>query len=454
MLRDRLFRTDPSIFTNPLKPAIPLQAPPIETIISTGPNVPAFTTAVRTPTEMARLEKEVHRLRGNLLARIRECPYMDCKRYFPYADGEGLARHMREDHAILQCFLCPADATRVPQFDSFTIRQHFLDDHYDDIQAFFGVPPTTNNGGARYCSRCARDLWRLNDPKDQAHHEALCQVTDKPNDVTYCIFCGAERSKDHEPCGCGITPNHSSNVGSFCDKCGIEYTANMSQAYREVHRRLCQRPGGQPNDFCPKCDVELTELNAPQKQRHIDACRANGGGGGGSGGGASNGGGNGGGGDPGDEEDEEYDDPVALGKSAVATGQPRRRGAKRSSRNTPVLDAVLAAIGDSDLRRMQKAARSSKKKEKKLSAKSPSLKERFREPSVLDRGLEGHRRESSPDYVEWLGEPKEPYGFLPEPQWRCSRCFRCAGFDMSQIEVSNACAGYGFLNNFGLREFN
>ncbi|KAI1800326.1 hypothetical protein F4811DRAFT_539616 [Daldinia bambusicola] len=133
-LRERLFWDNMSMFTNPTKPAIPLQGPPIETIIRTGPYVPAFTTAMRTPSEVARLEREVHTLRGNLLDRVRECPYTDCERIFRFQDASELDRHLREDHTTLQCFLCDKEKYVLHYYDSQSIKQHFLDKHLDSIK--------------------------------------------------------------------------------------------------------------------------------------------------------------------------------------------------------------------------------------------------------------------------------------------------------------------------------
>ncbi|KAI1474160.1 hypothetical protein F4774DRAFT_415094 [Daldinia eschscholtzii] len=133
-LRERLFWDNMSMFTNPTKPAMPLQGPPIETIIRTGPYVPAFTTAMRTPSEVARLEREVHTLRGNLLDRVRECPYTDCERVFRFQDGSELDRHLREDHTTLQCFLCDKEKHVLRFYDSQSIKQHFVDKHLGIIK--------------------------------------------------------------------------------------------------------------------------------------------------------------------------------------------------------------------------------------------------------------------------------------------------------------------------------
>ncbi|KAI1206974.1 uncharacterized protein F4807DRAFT_436560 [Annulohypoxylon truncatum] len=142
-LRERFFWDAPSVFTNPAKPVVPTQGAPLETVVRTGPYVPGYTTAMRTPGEMARLERETHTLRGNLLDRIRECPYADCHRYFPFRDREGLSRHLTEDHATLKCFLCDRESTLLPYYDQNSIRRHFIDVHQREIGEATGHPVST-----------------------------------------------------------------------------------------------------------------------------------------------------------------------------------------------------------------------------------------------------------------------------------------------------------------------
>ncbi|KAI1122026.1 hypothetical protein F5Y10DRAFT_287621 [Nemania abortiva] len=137
-LRDRSFSSVHSIFTNPLKPVMPLHGPPLESIIKTGPGMPGVSIAMMTPTEMLQLQREVHSLRFQLLDRTRECPYADCDRYFTFADGEGLDRHVREDHSVLRCFLCDKNEHLLPYYDAEQIKQHFVKEHVSDILETFG----------------------------------------------------------------------------------------------------------------------------------------------------------------------------------------------------------------------------------------------------------------------------------------------------------------------------
>ncbi|KAI1089222.1 hypothetical protein F5B19DRAFT_468386 [Rostrohypoxylon terebratum] len=142
MVREKLFWNTPSIFTNPAQPVYPTHAPLLESIIRTGPFVPGYTIAMRTPSEMARLQREVHTLRGNLLDRIRECPFNECQRYFPFRDREGLSRHITEDHSILKCFLCNEKSTLLPYYDQNSLRRHFIEVHRQDIS------DALNHGGS------------------------------------------------------------------------------------------------------------------------------------------------------------------------------------------------------------------------------------------------------------------------------------------------------------------
>ncbi|KAI0506669.1 hypothetical protein F5B22DRAFT_660065 [Xylaria bambusicola] len=132
-LRNRSFTQVSTIFTNPLKPVMPLDGPPLESVIKTGPSMPGVTIAMLTPTEVLRLQQEVHSLRFQLLDRTRECPYADCERYFTFSDGAGLDQHIREDHAVLRCFLCGKNSNLLPYYDTNRIKEHFVTEHLKDI---------------------------------------------------------------------------------------------------------------------------------------------------------------------------------------------------------------------------------------------------------------------------------------------------------------------------------
>ncbi|KAI0188152.1 hypothetical protein EV127DRAFT_434807 [Xylaria flabelliformis] len=139
LLRDRTFTSVNSIFTNPLKPVMPLHGPPLESIIKTGPSMPGVSIAMLTPTEVLRLQHEVHSLRFQLLDRTRECPYADCNRYFTFDDADGLDKHVREDHYVLRCFLCDKNKHLFPYYSTDQIKKHFVSEHVDDILTAYGA---------------------------------------------------------------------------------------------------------------------------------------------------------------------------------------------------------------------------------------------------------------------------------------------------------------------------
>ncbi|KAI0430104.1 hypothetical protein F5Y09DRAFT_356292 [Xylaria sp. FL1042] len=137
-LRSRTFTSVSSIFTDPLKPVMPPYGLPLESVIKTGPSMPGVSIAMLTPTEVLRLQQEVHSLRFQLLDRTRECPYADCDRYFTFSDGEGLDRHIREDHNTLRCFLCDKNQHLLPHYNADQIKKHFVAEHLDEILRAYG----------------------------------------------------------------------------------------------------------------------------------------------------------------------------------------------------------------------------------------------------------------------------------------------------------------------------
>ncbi|GAP84442.2 hypothetical protein SAMD00023353_0702670 [Rosellinia necatrix] len=128
-----------SIFADPLRPVMPAggQAA-LESVIRTGPGVPGVSIAMMTPTEVLRLQREVHVLRALLLDRARACPFAGCERAFAFADAGGLDRHVREEHSVLRCFLCDKDVHLLPYYDADQVKRHFLEEHVADVLEAFG----------------------------------------------------------------------------------------------------------------------------------------------------------------------------------------------------------------------------------------------------------------------------------------------------------------------------
>ncbi|RYP82588.1 hypothetical protein DL770_005553 [Monosporascus sp. CRB-9-2] len=317
-LRHAFYWRTPEIFADPTKPAMPLHGAPVEPVIRTGPYMPGVTIAMRTPTEVARLQREVHSLRNQLLDRTRECPYADCRTGpFSFEDAEGLDQHLREEHRVLKCFLCITDETLLPHYDQQSIRKHFMTRHYLDLKELFsqdGVPQDTKGKGKasneqtlrellganaldtinknklmlfHFCDRCGRDQFLLENFADRRHHDKVCKVltnsrerTDNILRDTFCKFCGrkqvvAANRKGYAPCKCGQKKKDAFDPGNVCSKCGLNYADEktpMARPYREMHESLCRKPSGDMWQFCGFCGFALLGAGDLVKRNHLYSC--------------------------------------------------------------------------------------------------------------------------------------------------------------------------------------
>ncbi|KAK7753077.1 hypothetical protein SLS62_005027 [Diatrype stigma] len=327
-LRNRTYWSTPRIFTDPTKPAMPIHGPPLESVLRTSPYFPGITTAMRTPTEMARLEKEVHTLRNHLLDRTRSCPYMDCQEApFHVEDAEGLDRHLKEKHQGLKCFLCKGNDALMPYYDEKSIREHFWEYHADELKKLLcpekecdcedeeeeeedegdkqqkkdkkgkkGKDKKNKDKKAKdkkakynrpllqYCERCGRDQFALDNPDDRQHHSEVCDVvtsvderTKRSSQIPCCEFCGTTRirnpqSGDLEPCQCGKEKRDIFDPGDICPCCRLRFDG-MTRHYREIHVRLCKPPSGHTAwDFCGYCGLQLRGSGEGAKKEHVHWC--------------------------------------------------------------------------------------------------------------------------------------------------------------------------------------
>ncbi|KAI1262766.1 hypothetical protein F5Y18DRAFT_429631 [Xylariaceae sp. FL1019] len=296
VLRERAFWTSESIFTNPQKPVMPLHGPPLESIIKTGPSMPGVSIAMMTPTEMARLQREVHSLRGQLLDRIRTCPYHDCERYFPFSDGAGLDMHVREEHSVMRCFLCNEEEHLIPYYNADRIKQHFQNVHLNQIvSSFGGRDGRINNledligdssGLEHYCDRCGRDQFALGHPADRSAHSDKCftrATSDppKPENQKFCGHCASSleltgkdedgRLRFSDPCLSCFEFAHK-KPQKFCTTCTMKFDENMDQNYRVKHTKMCRPVSGRNWDYCPYCGSDLRNLQEPDRKRHAIFC--------------------------------------------------------------------------------------------------------------------------------------------------------------------------------------
>ena len=316
ILRERFFWSTPRIFADPAKPALPIHGAPVETVIRTGRHMPGVVVGMRTPTEVARLEKEVHTLRSQLLDRTWQCPYAECHAGpFKGNDPAAIDAHMRIEHNTLQCFLCDDVNTLLPYYDQDAIREHFVTHHAADVKDL-AKPWTTLESSEQlnqkdlqdlrkylsvnaldtvrknklmlfnFCDRCGRDQLRLNHPADRLHHDTVCKElgansrSQKLQMMPLCKFCGKTRPKaagsDHPaPCSCGHVPQDRFDPGRLCGTCGIQYDGQsppFDRHYREIHQRWCAMHSGAMWDFCGFCGIGLEGLGDLTKREHVHWC--------------------------------------------------------------------------------------------------------------------------------------------------------------------------------------
>ncbi|KAK8017039.1 hypothetical protein PG993_015228 [Apiospora rasikravindrae] len=311
-MRDLTLWETPSIFTNPAKPVMPLHGPPLESVIRTGPDVPSITLGMRTATETARLEREVHSLRGHLLDRIRDCPYIDCDQRFSYMDMVGFERHIKYEHKVLQCALCIAfkpcngrdiDIDRSLMYmDREQITVHIAQEHADHLKMFISVPegkgPTAWDKATAeqkektqqvlfpFCSHCGREEKELKNPEDVFHHHLTCRGSNAENRQNlvpgpFCKVCGQQavpNSFGQLVCTDGTCKSHTEKgtcSEDFCAKCGFDLSG-CSQEYRAIHDQGCRLlPGGSWSgsmEYCPFCGISLNGLENEEREQHVWEC--------------------------------------------------------------------------------------------------------------------------------------------------------------------------------------
>ncbi|KAJ4393765.1 hypothetical protein N0V93_002980 [Gnomoniopsis smithogilvyi] len=192
-------------------PSIPINAPPLETILKTpgingGPSdsVPVMSTQVLTPSEQRHLQETVFEMRSLALNRAQPCPFRPCSKHFAIDDaGRQLFRdHIQNTHIDKKCPLC--DDKMFGYYDAQTKQQHFYEKHVyyfshkDDLHlnTVFEVDSLhlTDKREAKwnFCARCGRDHNKLNVNGDRAQHDNICfpGVTEEEARRRYCVDCG------------------------------------------------------------------------------------------------------------------------------------------------------------------------------------------------------------------------------------------------------------------------
>ncbi|KAI0126300.1 hypothetical protein BJ170DRAFT_683895 [Xylariales sp. AK1849] len=317
-MRHQTYWNPPSIFSNVLKPVVPLHAAPMESMLRTGPSVPAVSLAMRTPTEMARLEREVHKLRAIALDRMRECPYADCDVFFHYLDTEELNRHLTDTHTTVQCAFCLALGSKENPLmlqGGDSAMQHFRERHWEqfltlDQQLKDGKPikPKGQPSGANpskpdpvksgqgnaprkpddegnpFCHRCGRHLELISLFTDEVNHKQQCTYKnpigyngDATGHETWCQYCGSRDTNGCPKEDCPEKIRLSEGEGPwppllFCHTCGFHWEG-MGKLAISAHTKHCKPPGGNNNDYCGFCGIAMHNLEEKMKRQHWDSCK-------------------------------------------------------------------------------------------------------------------------------------------------------------------------------------
>lgn len=273
-------------------PSIPINAPPLETILKTpGVNglpsnsVPVMSTQVLTPTEQRQLQETVFELRSLALNRAQPCPFRPCRKHFAIDDaGRKLFRdHIQNTHIDKKCPLC--GDKMFGYYDEQTKQQHFYEKHVyyfshkDDLylNTIFEVPSKelTHDRERQwnFCARCGRDHNQLNVNGDRAQHDNMCfpGVTEVEAQSNYCVDCGANASGAATHL-CILDPNADPDTTPVhCKKCALP-THKLARSYAEKHLARCRGSHSDTARWCPWCGQNLTIYSRAQSYKHLDDC--------------------------------------------------------------------------------------------------------------------------------------------------------------------------------------
>lgn len=273
-------------------PSIPINAPPLETILKTpglnglaAGSVPVMSTQVLTPTEQRHLQETVFELRSLALNRAQPCPFRPCRKHFAI-DDEGRQHfrdHIQSTHIDKKCPLC--DDKMFGYYDERTKQQHFYEKHVyyfshkDDLHlnTVFEVQSKelTHERESKwnFCARCGRDHIQLNVNGDRAQHDNICfpGVTEEDARSQYCVDCGGNTSGSAKHV-CSLDPTADPNTKPVhCKKCALP-THKLARSYAEKHLARCRGSHTDTAHWCPWCGQNLTIYSRTQSYKHLDEC--------------------------------------------------------------------------------------------------------------------------------------------------------------------------------------
>ncbi|RFU76981.1 hypothetical protein TARUN_5228 [Trichoderma arundinaceum] len=333
-MRRQTWATQPSIFENygllpwPANSGIrfPMNAPPSEHMLRTGPRMPMVSKAILTLTEQGELQRITWDLRNLCLNRAMRCAHEGCRFTYRLDDQQAIARHLRARHTSRKCMWC--DETLVGHWDSKKINRHMREKHRDKLMEALGVskatirrfegegtisiplqkvkrrhkplvlalppdemiidtpkpqePPRKKTCG--FCDRCGRDSNFVN-KAEQAYHSKHCQPgVFNGAKCKFCTVCGKhvwlssmEAKKSGKSTGQLTHCPHKVDDadGAHCSGCGFNMS-RLPQDGRDQHRKACKGFSAMSGRFCLYCGEEFrdasTQADWDRNKVHMTAC--------------------------------------------------------------------------------------------------------------------------------------------------------------------------------------
>ncbi|KAH6609073.1 hypothetical protein Trco_002419 [Trichoderma cornu-damae] len=332
--RRRTWAAQPSIFENygllpwPANSGIrfPMNAPPSEHMLRTGPRMPMVSKAILTPTEQGELQRIAWDLRNLCLNRTMECAYDGCRFTYRLDDQQAMRKHLQECHTARKCMWC--DEILFAQRDAKGINRHMREKHKDMLMEALGVsratirrfdgegtisiplkrarrPHTHSPLGLAsddmiidtpksqeprrdktpgFCDRCGREASYSN-KNEQAYHDSHC----KPGifngaECKFCTACGkhvwlsatdAKRSGKSNGQLAHCSHNVDDANGPHCSLCGFDMS-RLPQDGRDQHQKRCKGFSALSGRFCLYCGEEFrdvaTQADWNRNKAHMIAC--------------------------------------------------------------------------------------------------------------------------------------------------------------------------------------
>lgn len=292
VLREWSYAHPLSIHMQGQYPSIPINAPPLETILKTpgidgnpSDSVPVLSTQVLTPTEQRRLQETVFEMRSLALNRAQPCPFRPCSKHFTIDDAgrQHFRDHIQNTHIDKKCPFC--DDRMFGYYDERAKQLHFYEKHVyyfshkDDLHlnTVFDVKSLelTHERETKwnFCARCGRNHNQLNVNGDRTQHDNICfpGVSEEETRKVYCVDCG-ESTSDAARHACTLDPSADSGTRHVhCKKCALP-THKLARSYAEKHLARCMGSHSDKAHWCPWCGQNLVIYSRTQSYKHLDEC--------------------------------------------------------------------------------------------------------------------------------------------------------------------------------------